>query len=91
VYGRLIWKSPNDTINRFWTAIYGENEDDVKRFLTRISQYSKLEVQGIRISKGANPRARPKNVEIQAVKVVIMERDEGAMKVSKCCRAPKGT
>jgi len=90
VYGRLIWKAPKDTINRFWTAIYGKNEETVKQFLTRISQYSKLEVATIRISKGANPRARPKEVKVQAVKVALLERDEqGTLTVTKCCRAPK--
>jgi hypothetical protein len=91
VYGRLIWKSPNGTVNRFWTAIYGKSEDIVRQFLTRISQYSKLEVASIRISKGGNPRARPKNVRVQAVKVALLERDEqGILRVTKCCRAPKG-
>jgi len=90
VYGRLVWKSPNQTINRFWTAIYGKSEETVRQFLTRISQYSKLEVAGIRISKGANPRARPKNVTVQAVKVALLERDDkGTLTVTKCCRAPK--
>ena len=90
IYGRIVWKSPNNTINRFQTGIYGHDEEDTKAFLERIARFSRLEKLTVRITTGTNPRARPKDVIIKAVKVVVMERDDqGRMVPVRCCRAPR--
>lgn len=90
VYGRVVWRSPNDTINRFITGIYGNSQNATKQFLEEIAKFSSLRLDTIRINTGANPRARPRNVTIRAVKVVVLERDsQGRMVPTKCCRAKK--
>ena len=90
VHGTVVWKSPNNTINRFYTGFFGHDENGLREFLERIAGFSRLQKATIRITTGGNPRARPKDVTIQAVKVVVLERDDqGRMVPVKCCRAPK--
>jgi len=90
VHGTVVWKSPNNTINRFYAGLFGHDENGLREFLERIAGFSRLQKATIRITTGGNPRARPKDVTIQAVKVVVLERDDqGRMVPVKCCRAPK--
>jgi hypothetical protein len=90
VHGTVVWKSPNNTINRFYTGLFGHDENGLREFLERIAGFSRLQKATIRITTGGMPRARPKDVTIQAVKVVVLERDDqGRMVPVKCCRAPK--
>lgn len=89
VLGRIIWKSPNNTINRFYTGMYGASESEIRTFLDRLAAFSKLTKDTIRISTGGSPRTRPQNVTIRAVKVVVLERENGILVPKKCCRVPR--